>query len=329
MKYKLEDITFSISNFCPGKCLNCNIYKLDPQIENEIGLDIYEKIFQSKIVQDTFYFSLTGGEAQLSLKFIPILELFSSYKSKGEYQIQTNISGWHTAHHIKVAKYATSVIGKDNFRVDISVDGDKEHYKKIRLTKNGWEKVKNTTNALKELGVQIVYVMIVHKQNYKSIKSFIELCKERGVKWYINFSVERDTFNNKGKLEYFNDLEIEYIEKQLDEIGFLKTKHYVNWEWAKAIYKDKMPLVECFMGSRSIVVDPYGNIFPCAGGQERHLKKMLFMGNIKEYNGDLDKLLYSKKALKVLDNIKNKRCQPCKLLCAHKIDFPWGKGTGL
>jgi len=329
MKYNLNDITFSISNFCPGQCLNCNIYKLEPKINEELGLDIYEKIFQSKIIQDTFYFSLTGGEAQLSPKFIPILKLFSDYKKKDTYQIQTNISGWHTKKHVEVAKNAIEYIGKDNFRIDISVDGDKEYYEKIRLTKNGWEKVEETTKLLKELGFEITYVMIVHKQNYKGIREFIELCKNRGVKWYINFSVERGTFNNKGKVEYFNENEIEYIENELDEIGFLSTKHYVNWEWAKAIYRDDMPYVDCYMGKRSIVIDPYGNVYPCAGGQEDNLKNILHMGNINKYNGNLDNLLYSEQALNVIRNIEQKQCQPCKLLCAHKIVFPWGKGTGI
>ncbi|MEA2049964.1 MAG: radical SAM protein [Campylobacterota bacterium] len=327
-KYKIDDITFSISNYCPGKCLNCNIYQVNPRLKDEIELKMYEKILQSKIVKDTFYFSLTGGEAQLSPKFIPILDLLNKYKGN-DCQIQTNISGWHFEQHVNIAEHAIQTIGKDNFRVDISVDGIEEYYNRVRLTDNGWAKVEKTTNALKNLGIQITYVMIVHKQNYKGIKSFIDLCKNRGVRWYINFSVERGTFNNKGKVEYFDESEITYIEEQLENIGFLNTKHYVNWEWAKAIYRNKMPIVNCSMGSRSIVIDPHGNVLPCAGGQEDFLKDILSMGNLKDFSGDLDSLLYSDKALTVLDNIKQKKCQPCKLLCAHKIEFPWGKGTGL
>jgi len=326
-RYKIDDITFSISNYCPGKCLNCNIYKINPKLKDEIDLKMYDKIFQSKTIQDAFYFSLTGGEAQLSPKFIPVMDLL--YKYKDDFIVQTNISGWHTKEHIEIAKYALKTIGSEKFRVDISVDGIEEYYNKVRLTDNGWKKVENTTNQLKELGIQITYVMIVHKQNYKGIKSFIDLCKYRGVRWYIGFSVERGTFSNKGDIEYFNEFEISYIEKELEDIGFLNSKHYVNWEWAKAIYRDKMPLVNCSMGSRSIVIDPYGNIFPCAGGQEDFLQNILSMGNIKDFDGDLDKLLYSNEALSVIENIDKKRCQPCKLLCAHKIEFPWGKGTGL
>jgi len=327
--YKIDDVTLSISNFCPGQCLNCNIYQQDPLFKDEIDLNIYDTILSSDVLKDTFYFSLTGGEAQLSPKFIPVLDLIQKHKETDNYQIQTNISGWHTDIHYKVAQHALQTTGKDNFRVDISVDGIQEEYEKVRLTSKGWEKVKQTTQALQELGIQITYVMIVHKQNYKGIESFVQLCKERGVRWYISFSVERATFSNQGNIEYFNTTEMETIEQSLDKIGFLKSKHNVNWEWAKAIYTDSMPLVNCFMGSRSLVIDPHGNVLPCAGGQEEHLKNLLSFGNIKEFQGNLDTLLHSPHALKVLENIQDKKCQPCKLLCAHKIDFPWGKGTGM
>ena len=324
--YKIDDLIYPITRFCPGKCVNCNIYKQDPKIEEEIGLDIFEKILKSNSLKDTFYFSLTGGESHLSPKFISVIELIARYKS-GAF-IHSNTSGWYTKKTIEIAKKGIELFG-DKFRIDISIDGTKEDYEKVRLTKNGWQKAMETTNELKKLGLKPTFVMIVYKQNYKSIKKFIELCNQIGVKWYIGFYIESDNFNNKNKIKHLTSKEIDGIEKMLDEIGFLKTKHYVNWLWAKSIYTKNIPKFNCYMGKRSLMIDSYGNVYPCGGGQEDKFHNLLFMGNIKDFNGDLDKLLYSKKALKVLENIEKNRCQPCDLLCAHKIKFPWGKGTGL
>jgi radical SAM protein with 4Fe4S-binding SPASM domain len=292
----------------------------------ELDLEIYENILKSKVLKRAFYFSLTGGESQLSNKFIPLLELIHKYKPHAI--VQTNISGWYPERHFEIAKVGKTLF-KERFRVDISVDGTEEYYKKVRLTPNGWEKVKRTTELLKSLGVSIRYVMIVCRENMYSIEEFVELCRERGVGWYIGFYVENEIFNNSGKGNYLSNEEIEIVEKSLRKIGFLNTKHAVNWEWAKRIYRNEVPLFDCYMGKRSIVIDYDGEVYPCGGGTESHLHKLLSMGNVKKFEGNLDKLLYSERALKVLKNIEEKKCQPCNLLCAHKVIFPWGKGTGM
>ena len=325
--YKIDDIVYPISRFCPGKCLNCNIYKQNPKIEDELSVKMFEKIIQSKVLKDTFYFSLTGGESQLSPKFIPILEIISKYKQNA--YIHSNTSGWYIKKTIEVAKKGLELFEKDRFRIDISVDGIQTDYEKVRLTKNGWKKAMETAKELLKLGLKPTFVMTVYKQNFTSIKPFVEMCKNMGVRWYIGFGIESEVFNNVGKIKYYTKQEIEQIEKDLYEIGFMDSKHYVNWLWAKSIYLNSVPKFECFMGKKSIMIDAWGEVYPCGGGQESKFKKLLSMGNIKEFDGDLDKLLYSKKALKVIENIENKRCQPCELLCAHKIKFPWGKGTGL
>ena len=50
-KYKLDDVSFSISRFCPGKCLNCNIYKEEHNLKDEIDSPIYENILKSNNLQ--------------------------------------------------------------------------------------------------------------------------------------------------------------------------------------------------------------------------------------------------------------------------------------
>lgn len=325
--YKIDDLVFPISRFCPGKCLNCNIYKEDPRFEDEVSLELFEKILKSKVLQDTFYYSLTGGESQLSPKFIPILELIAKYKPNAS--IHSNTSGWYLKRTLEIANRGLELFEKNKFRIDISVDGIRDDYEKVRLTNNGWTKAMQTTDELLRIGMKPTFVMIVYKQNYKSIVPFVEMCSKLGVGWYIGFAVESENFNNIGNIPYYSHSELDIIEKSLEQIGFMKTKHYSNWLWAKSIYTDKVPEFECFMGQRSIMVDAYGYVYPCGGAQESRLNKMLTMGNIKDFDGDLDQLLFSKKALHILENIKLKKCQPCKLLCAHKIKFPWGNHTGI
>lgn len=325
--YEIDDLIYPISRFCPGKCLNCNIYQEDPKIEDEVSLDIFEKVLQSTALKNTFYYALTGGESQLSPKFIPVLEYIA--KSKPNAYIHSNTSGWYTKRTLEIAQQGLELFPKNKFRIDISIDGIQEDYEKVRLTQNGWQKAMTTTNELLKLGMKPTFVMIVYKQNYRSIEPFVEMCEKKGINWYIGFAVESENFNNKGKINYFTFKELEEIENSLEKVGFMNTKHYSNWLWAKSIYTNTIPKFKCFMGKRSIMINALGEVYPCGGAQESRLNKILSMGNIKEYNGDLDSLLYSKKALNVIDTIEKQKCQPCDLLCAHKIEFPWGKHTGI
>lgn len=325
--YEIDDLVYPISRFCPGKCLNCNIYKEDPRIKDETSLAIFENIIKSKVLDKTFYYSLTGGESQLSPKFIPIIDLIGKYKPNAF--VHSNTSGWHMKQTLAIAHRGIELFEKNKFRIDISIDGVREDYEKVRFTKNGWDKAMLTIKELLLLGLKPTLVMIVFKENYHSIEPFVEMCNNMGVNWFIGFAVESENFNNVGKLQYYTSSELDMIERSLDKVGFLKTKHYSNWMWAKSIYTNSVPEFKCFMGVKSIMIDAFGNVYPCGGAQEQKLNKLLSMGNVKDYNGNLDELLYDKKALKVLSSIEKKSCQPCKLLCAHKIEFPWGKHTGM
>ena len=64
-----------------------------------------------------------------------------------------------------------------------------------------------------------------------------------------------------------------------------------------------MRSVNCHMGKRSLIIDPYGDVYPCGGGQIDHLHDLLCIGNLQDFNGDLDLLLAQDKALFVLKNI--------------------------
>ncbi len=324
MKYQIEDINYMVSLYCPGKCVNCNIWQYEKNeiTNNEIEIEIFEKTIQSKYLEKTNYFDLTAGESQLSQKYVEAVRVISKYKKDAF--LHTNISGWYPQKHHEVVKECLKYISPKNFRIDISLDGSKENYEKVRLVKNGYGKVIETVNLLKSLGIQIRLTMIVYKENYKDIPWVVDFAKELEVGYFIGYSRNAGLLQNKDKIYSYTDNELEEIEFLLTKVNWLDERRKPNWLWAKSIYKNSVPLFNCFMGSRSLVIDPYGNVFPC-----NECLEFLKMGNLKDFNGDLDLLLESKKALDVLKKVEKKECQPCSMLCAHKIEFPWGKQVGM
>lgn len=78
--FKIEDITYMVSLFCPGKCVNCNIWQYEKNEikKDELLLSTFEKIFSSKYLKDTNYFDLTAGESQLSENYIETIKIIAN-----------------------------------------------------------------------------------------------------------------------------------------------------------------------------------------------------------------------------------------------------------
>lgn len=322
--YKIEDVNYMVSLFCPGECTNCNIWQYDKeQITNdELNITLFESIFKSKYLKETNYFDLTAGESQLSSKYIDVVRIISENRPNAF--IHTNISGWYPKKHYEVTLECLKYIKKENFRIDISLDGSEKNYKKIRLVKNGYQKVQESIKLLKTLGINLRVTMIVYKENYKDIPWFVNFAKENGLGYFIGYARNAGLLKNGENKYSYSDEELAKIDSFLTRANWLDERRKPNWLWAKSIYQNNVPLFECYMGQKAIVIDPYGNVFPC-----NECIASLKMGNLKEFEGNLDELLESDQAKQVLNKIVHKECQPCSMLCAHKIEFPWGKQVGL
>lgn len=323
--YEIEDLNIMISLFCPGKCVNCNIWTYPKEIitKNEIDTALINKALKSKSLKNTFYFDLTGGESQLSPKYLEVIKSIAN-NIKNPF-VHTNISGWYPETHYRKTKEAIKFIPPERFRIDISLDGRPENYAKIRLVPNGWEKAIKTAKLLKKLGIIIRFTMIIYKENINDIEWLVDFANNLGVGYYFGYPRGSNNYlNSSPKKDYFSNKEIEIIEKKLLKVGWLNERRISNWLWAKSIYLDEVPYFDCYMGRKSLVIDPYGNVYPC-----NEMVDFLNMGNLKDFNGNLDELLSSPKAIEVLEKIEKKECQPCTMLCAHKIKFPWGYQTGM
>ncbi|MEW6417029.1 MAG: radical SAM protein [Nitrospirota bacterium] len=323
--YHIEDVHYMVSLFCPGECINCNVWRKTIDKTSEIDIGLFERILQCEALKGARHFELTAGESQLSPNYVDVVRLICEYKP--EAFIHTNISGWYPEKHLEVVKGCLRYVKPQNFRVDISLDGQPENYSKVRLKKDGWQKAVKTATLLKDLGIIVRFVFVAYKQNFRDIEWIVNFAGKMGVGYYIGFPRETNYFDNVGKIvnsKNFTEDELKYIEETLQKIGYLDGKRKSLWLWAKSVYKNEVPFFDCYMGRRAIVIDPYGNVYPCSD-----LKAELFMGSLKDCDGDLDGLLSTDKALQAIELVVNKSCQLCTMMCAHKIVFPWGPHTGM
>jgi len=321
VKYNIEDISYTITEYCPGPCRYCSIWKEPDRRDEELTSGELDSIFSSKHL-DLKKVHLTGGEPHMSDTYFRVVD--SIYKYHPEVVIDSPITGWFPDRHVEVAEY---VLNKHPlYRLDISLDGDRDANGKIRLRKGGFDASLETIEKLKKLkGVVLRLQFTIYKENHHLIEWVYNFAKELGVGLYIGygrFSSERykncqDNLNNetldKDSFIWTED-ELRAIDEQLIKIGYDKSRYRSKYLLQKAVYDNEKIDFECFMGNRSIDVDPYGNIFPCLLWLD-YLK----MGNVREA-GSLDSVLESKQSLDVIKTIDTKGCHPdCLYTCANKM----------
>lgn len=329
--YNIEDISYTVSEFCPGPCRYCSIWKLDDRRNEELTSKELDSIFSSKYL-NLKKVHITGGEPHLTDTYIKAVD--SLYKFHKDIVIDSPITGWYPDRHIDTARY---VLKKAPiYRLDISFDGDEKTYGKIRLKKNGYSKALETVERLKQLkGMVIRLQFTIYKENYHLIEWVYNFAKKLDVGLYIGygrfnperFKNEIDNLTAKPlkKEDFsFSDNELAEIDRQLVSIGYDKGRYASKYLLQKAVFEKKKIDFNCYMGFRNIDIDPYGNIYPCL-----LWLPYLKMGNIRESNG-FDNVLES--ASNVLSKIKKKEChKDCLYTCANKCELiePNVKSVGM
>lgn len=322
MTYRIEDISYTLTEYCPGPCRYCSIWRLEERKELELTRAELDSVFSSKYL-DLKKVHITGGEPHLSDTYFTAVDSLYSYHK--DVVIDSPVTGWFPERHEEVARYVLRHIPV--YRLDISLDGDRETNAKIRLHKDGFDKSVETVKRLGKIkGVALRLQFTIYKENYHLIEWAYNFAKELGVGLYIGYGrYNPERYKNKtdnltkqelGRESFiWTDEELREIDRQLVSIGYDKGRYASKYFLQKAFFDGRKVDFNCFMGSRNIDIDPYGNIYPCL----MWLKK-LHMGNIREA-GSLDRLLESEKALKVIDAIKNKACHDeCLYTCANKME---------
>jgi len=144
-RYKIEDISYTVTEYCPGPCRYCSMWKLEDKRDKELTQTELDSIFSSKYL-DLKKVHITGGEPHLSDTYLKAVD--SIYKFHNDVVIDSPITGWFPDRHEEIAKYVLKKFPL--YRLDISLDGDEETNAKIRLHKDGFKKSLETIERLKK-----------------------------------------------------------------------------------------------------------------------------------------------------------------------------------
>ena len=255
---------------CNARCNMCEAWNHPTRLSEEVGIDVIKKL------PDMFFCNVTGGEPFVREDLPEIIEVLR--KKSRRVVISTN--GCFTDRIIALSKKYPDI------GVRISIEGLPKTNDSIRGIPGGFDNVLDTLLGLLAMGRKdIGFGMTVQDLNCQDIVPLYYLAK--------SFSVEFATATVHNSF-YFHKLDNRILDSERVCGEFKKLiramlgserpkdwmRAYFNFGLANYI-RGNDRLLPCEMGRDGFFLDPWGDVLPCNGMDEK-----LSMGNLKEKSWD-------------------------------------------
>ena len=284
------DISIITTYRCPMQCKMCNIWKNPTRPQEEI------KPQDLEILPNVKFINITGGEPFVREDLADIVEV--AFRKAPRVVIST--SGWFEDRVIALAKRFP------NIGIRISIEGLSQKNDELRGRAGGFDKGLRTLLTLREMGVKDVgFGITVSNNNSADMLSLYSLSKK------LNMEFATAAFHNS---YYFHkdDNVIHNIDEvcgnfaKLIELQ-LKEKHPKSW--FRAFFnmglinyiEGNRRMLPCEAGSINFFIDPWGEVYPCNGLEEKYWKES--MGNIKKVK-NFSEIWESEQAARVREKVR-------------------------
>ena len=288
---KPTDMCIIVTYRCPMRCKMCNIWQNPTQRDKEITPREMEMLPNVKFI------NITGGEPFVREDLDEIIEV--AFRKSPRVVIST--SGWFEDRVIALAKKFP------NIGIRISIEGLSMKNDELRGREGGFDKGLRILLRLKSMGVKdIGFGITVSNHNSADMLSLYQLSKAMGMEFataaFHNsyyFHKEDNFITNKDEVcSNFETL----MRWQLAEVHPKSWfRAYFNMGLINYIHGNPR-LLPCEAGMLNFFVDPYGEVYPCNGMEEKY--RLESMGNIREVK-TFDEIWYSERAQRVREKVRH------------------------
>lgn len=263
------DASIILTYRCPMRCKMCNIWKYPTDKREELRAEDLRTLPQLKFI------NLTGGEPFIREDLPEIVEECFKHTSR----IVISTSGWFDDRVIDLARRFP------NIGIRISIEGLRQKNDELRGREGGFDKGYRTLLKLKEMGVKdIGFGCTVSNNNSADMLDLYELSHKLGMEFataafHNSYYFHKDDNAITNREKVCADFE-ELIRRQLSE------SH--PKAWFRAFFNMGLinyieggrRMLPCEAGSANFFIDPWGEVYPCNGMEEKYWKES--MGNIHE-----------------------------------------------
>jgi MoaA/NifB/PqqE/SkfB family radical SAM enzyme len=317
------ELNFAITYKCNSRCTICNIWK--EKSGNELSLDEIGKI--TKKIDFIQWVRLTGGEPFLRKDYIQVVKLFKK-NLPNLFMLTTPTNGLLPYLIFEKVKEILKFFDK-RYVITVSLDGPPSIHDKIRGMKGSWNKAVETYKKLKVLekenkNFKVFFGYTISPKNVgffeKTVEEVKKIVPEITVDdFHINlFQTSNIYYKNLDK-----KIDKKFIEKAKKEVKIILKLRERN-DLVSSIENKYLELgieylkigkvpIKCNVYNLSSFIDPFGNVFPCTVFDRN-------LGNLRDNDYDLKKVLTSEKAKKVKEEIIKENCPQCWTPCeAHQM----------
>jgi len=304
-------VIFVLTYKCNLRCEICRIW--EKPYREELNAQNIEKIFKS--LHNLNWLDLTGGEITLRQDLIEITKLITrSSKRLSLFHVSTN-----GQLPDKVFSLAKEVIRSNiTFMANVSLDGPEDINDRLKGMKGAYENSIETFKLLKSLNKGHPYLSCtLSDYNIGHIDRFLSELKND----LPNISLSDLHFNVfQTSSHYFKNQNT----VGLSNASFGKLKKYLrlskNGNLIKRFLEDRYIkgldkygkvgrfATECQVLRNTCFINPYGEVYPCIIYDR-------LVGNLGEYDYDLNKLWSNQIVLKARQEIDNNACPGCWTPC--------------
>lgn len=284
------DASIILTYRCPMKCQMCNIWQNPTDKAKEITAADLKSLPQLKFI------NLTGGEPFIREDLEEIVE--ECYRHTKRIVIST--SGWFEDRVIALAKRFPQI------GIRISIEGLSNKNDELRGRDGGFDRGLRTLLTLKDMGLKdIGFGCTVSNHNSADMLALYRLSRSLGMEFATA------AFHNS---YYFHKNDNVITERQKVTSDF---EQLIEWQlkenhpksWFRAFFnmglinyiEGNRRMLPCEAGTTNFFIDPYGEVYPCNGLEEKFWKDS--MGNIRK--DDFMTIWQSKKAEEVRAKVRN------------------------
>lgn len=284
------DVSIITTYRCQMRCQMCSIWKYPSDPKLEISARDLEILPKLKFV------NITGGEPFQRKDLSDIVAV--AFEKAPRVVIST--SGWHYDKIIDLAKEYPDV------GIRVSIEGLSQLNDELRGRSGGFDRGLKLLLRLREMGIKdIGFGITVSNRNSQDMLQLYRLAKE------LNLEFATAAFHNS----YYFHKEDNIITNQdqvitdFEELINLLLKENSPKSWFRAFFnlgligyiRGEKRMLPCEAGSANFFIEPYGDVYPCNGLEDRIWKES--MGNIRDFSS-FDDLWYSSQAEKVRNTVR-------------------------
>lgn len=323
-EHRLTELTYFVTDICNMKCRHCFVHEALNNRQSHLALDDISRM--AKHIPAMQRVHLGGGEPFTRSDIAELAVRVSNEWKAGVVCVPTN--GWFTDRILGFVEHF-GAHGKGNLRLHFSINSpdptEMDHFTQLKGSLDRWRRSIDQALVLARRFPQITIVALAtfNEYNQYDFEKLIDFVHEDVGVDDFSFHLSRTHEGYAPPLDMarFRAANAYYFRKYNRQNPLLASFREQIRVRASEYYDRPEFSERCTSGKIRVVMSPAGDVYPCEKLGYPNLEKMdaWKMGNIRDFDHDINALLRSTEARALYGRICDSKCH-----CDHNIDHALG-----